>query len=318
MKEVTLAGLKSLTSTLSLINKIFIVLHKKTELEKEKFLNEFKKLASSNFKSAWKYIIEQADSFSDNQFDIVNPVILFQTYGIPPYIGEIDHGVMFCKEMVIGLKLKLGGNANISYRLDFDLKKRLHINFEIYDNKDKYPVCIRLDFSTGRYGFSQADKKSCLQDDDKMIAIMELTKVKFWLKMTIGNTLASMARQNQNNPKLNDTTLPNEQLLAFVQGKDDYSFDTVKNYVSSLLLPYGKKKISTCCTEQALLQCISEKPMIRSKVHHDIFGIFSKQDASSRLLSGLHHVYNVEQVDSDTKKDSEEPAKQAHCNLGLG
>lgn len=310
MEEVTLAGLNSLTSTLSLINKVFIELHKKTDREKEKFLNKFKKLASLNFKNAWKYIIEQADSFADNQQDVVNPVILFQTYDLHPYIGEIDHGVMFCKGMVIGLKLKLGSNANISYRLDFDLKKRLHINFEIYDNKDKYPVCIPLDFSTGRYGFSQADKKCCMQDDDKMVALLELTKVKFWLKMTIGNTLASMVRQKQKNPNQFDKKPPNEQLLAFVQGKEDYCFDTVKNYVSGLLLPYGKKQISICGTEQALLQCISEKPIIRLKVHHDIFGVFSKKDASSRLLSGLHHVDNVVLVDSDTKIDSEEPPKK--------
>lgn len=57
----------------------------------------------------------------------------------------------------------------------------LHVNFEVFDGKDKYPICVPLYFSTGRYGFSQKDKQAALKNEKKKLALLECTKMKFWL-----------------------------------------------------------------------------------------------------------------------------------------
>ena len=279
-------------------------MHKKNQAEQRKFLKEFKRLASSSLEKAWGFVVKQADSLP-TKLILINPVTLFQDHGLPPYLGEIDHGVMFCKDMVIGLKLPLGGEANVSYRLDFDPKKYLHVNFEVHDNLDNYPVCVPIKFSTGRFGFSPADKKSCTEGDEKWLALLELTKVKYWLKMTIGHSLASAIKQQSNNPKRNDQPAPDEQVFAFVQGKENYCLETVKKYLCDRLLPVGQQKIKDCSTEQALLQCVLKAPAIRAKVSQNFLSIFAKKDSSKCLLSGLHHVYELHKFDSEAKTDSE-------------
>ncbi len=312
MKEFLLNGPQSLTETLDLLNKIFVVVDNKTDKNKKSFLKQFKELVKNKSeKKAWDYVREQAVPFNHPNLTIVDPTVLFQNCKLSPYIGEKDHGVMFCKGMVIGLKLKLDDNANISYRLDFDLDKWLHINFEIFDGENRYPFCIPLNFSTGRYGFSQKDKESCENDGDKKIALLQLTKVKFWLKMTIGYTLSTMNQQPRNAPQQHDDQIMEKQLFSFLQGRGDYSFDSIKEHIVNMLPgAKGKHEIIMCENEQALLECINKKPAIRTKVRNSIFVHISENDDSGRLLSGLHHNYDVEPfIDSETRDDSEQPPK---------
>ena len=318
MQEKTLPGQHSLSKTLRAIHRIFVVVDKKTEKEKKAFLKTFKALATKDFTKAWQYILKQDNAFVDEGLDMASPVVLFQNYALPAYIGKKDHGVMFCKGLVIGLKLVLPGNANMSYRLDFatdekdpEKDKRLHLNFEIYDGEEKYPICILLRFSTGRYGFSQQDYQKCLLDPAKMLAFLEIIKVKFWLKMTLGKTWVDRAAQAALVPQVNNVELPAQQLMAFVKGDAPYAFDTVKNYICSLLPgDVGKARLNLCRNEQELFRCINERPPIRANMRHDIFVRIAEKDDSGILLSGLHHLKDAVQADSDQRIDSEQPPVQ--------
>lgn len=308
-RELTLKDHYSLSVTLSAIHKAFIVLHAKTEQDKKTFLNKFIKLHNEdlerNTEKSWQYVADYVKGFQDSSHDVLSPITLFQEYNIPAYIGEIDHGVLFCKGMVIGLKFSLTATANISYRLDFGSDQKLHINFEVYDGKEKYPICAPLNFSTGRYGFSQKDKQAALNNEDKMLALLECTKMKFWLKMTIGKTLTDL-NLRQDAPQHHDDTVPREQLLAFIQGNVAYDFGTLKEYIRDLLPnDIGKTRIMNCKTEKDLMKCMIEKPVIRSKTRHDIFMHLSEQDPTHRLFSGAHHMYEVDSVDSEQRIDSE-------------
>lgn len=317
MNEFLLKPDQSLMVSLSFLNKLLIVLDNKSPSEKKSFLKQFKQHAEKEPQKAWNYLCKQAQFNHDQDHVLIDPAELFQRHQLTPYIGTKNHGVMFCKKMVIGLKLDLNDTANISYRLDFDETKKLHLNFEIFDGRDQYPFCIPLKFSTGKFGFTLTDKNACIGNSSKEDALLELTKVKFWLKMTIGYTLSCIAQQPGNPPRQNDQNTVEEQLLSFIQGEDDYDFNTVKNYVISLLPgDAGKEKIRMCLNEQDLLTCINHKPNIRAKVRDGIFDHIAGYDESKRFLSGRHHNDDVEQkVDSDTKISSEEPPKAHHLKL---
>lgn len=306
MKEKSLKDQYSLSVTLSTIHKAFIVLNSQSKKEKKSFFKKYIELFEKDYVKAWRYVTDHANAFQHAGHDVLCPVTLFRNYEIPAYIGDIDHGVLFCKGMVIGLKLPLNDKANVSYRLDFALDKLLHLNFEVYDGKDKYPICVPLYFSTGRYGFSQKDKQAALKEENKMRSLLECTKMKFWLKMTIGKTLADM-RLPQDASQHHDDTIPQKQLLAFIQGSEAYDFDTLKEYIRNLLpTDTGKTRIMSCQTEKDLIKCMIDKPFIRSKTRHDMFMYLSKQDSKHRLLSGLHHMDEVDVVDSEQRIDSEE------------
>jgi len=108
MKEFVLNTPQSLTNTLDLLNKIFVVLGNETDQNKKIFLKQIKKTVNhKNESKAWEYICKQADPFNGKKITIVDPAFIFQKLKLSPYIGEKDHGVMFCLGMVIGLKLKL-------------------------------------------------------------------------------------------------------------------------------------------------------------------------------------------------------------------
>jgi len=181
MKEFVLKGEYSLTKTLRAINQAFIVLNRYSDADKKMFLRAFVKVAKKDPAQAWKEVLRLTEKFPDDHLDVVNPMILFETYGLPAYIGEKDHGLLFCKNMIIGLKLSLGGTANISYRLDFDGDenkkdcKLLHLNFEIYDGTEQFPICAKFFFSTGRFGFSLKDKVTGDQDNLIKKSLLELT-----------------------------------------------------------------------------------------------------------------------------------------------
>ena len=163
-------------------------------------------------------------------------------------------------------------------------------------------------FSTGRYGFSQQDYQKCLLDPAKMLAFLEIIKVKFWLKMTLGKTWVDRLAQAELLPQGNHVELPSQQLMAFVKGDVPYDFETVKNYICSLLPgDMGKMRINLCRNEQELFQCINERPPIRANMRHDIFVRIAEKDASGILLSGLHHLQDAVQADSDQRIDSEQP-----------
>ena len=308
-REKTLAGHHSLTKTIAVMHRAFIVIQGKSDTEKKDFFKKFKEYFEKDVAKAWNSLMGQAKKFEEVGHDVVCPLTLFQHYDVPAYIGEKEEGVLFCKGMVIGLKLKLGDYANMSYRLDFDLEKRLHINFEVfgYKDKSKYPICVMLNFSSGRFGFAQKDKQDCLQDEDKMLALLECTKTKFWLKMTMGKTLADMQRVNHVHQQ-DDGLLPKDQLLAFIQGDARYHFATVKDYVCDLMpVDKGQARIRGCQTEQALLQCMNERPIIRSEARYDIFVRITEKDPDHRLLKGLEHMKTVALADSDQRIDSEQP-----------
>ncbi len=312
MKEFVLKGDNSLTQTLALMNKLIASLQEAKSNKKNDFLTHFKKNVKTSCDEAWSYICKQADSFDPQERDMVDHTVLFQTYQLPVYLGKKDHGVMFCKNMVIGLKLELDDGASVSYRLDFDNEKKLHINFEIFCGRDeKYPFCIPIYFSTGRYGFSLEDKASCKNNPSKELVLLELMKVKFWLKMTIGHSLAVMIKEQKTSLEQNDELPMEQQLLAFIQGQKHYSFDSVRKYVMTLLpANKGRLKIEHCKNEQELLQCINEKPVIRSKTRNSIFLSISKYDPDGQLLSGLYHNDDVALgIDSDKRIDSDQPPK---------
>ena len=146
---------------------------------------------------------------------------------------------------------------------------------------------------------------------EKKLALLELMKVKFWLKMTIGYTLSIMNQQVRGAPQQHYEQVIEKQLLSFLQGRGGYSFDSIKDYIISILPgAKGKDAIMLCGDEQALLECINKKPVIRSRVRDSIFVHISENDDTGRLLSGLHHNHDVEPlIDSETREDSEQPPK---------
>ena len=69
-------------------------------------------------------------------------------------------------------------------------------------------------------------------------------------------------------------------------------------------------RLNLCLNEQELFQCVNERPPIRANMRHDIFVRIAEKDASGTLLSGLHHLKDAVQADSDQRIDSEQPPVQ--------
>lgn len=307
MNEYVLPGEHSLTQSLKLLHKLFLVLSSLDDSRHKKFLRDFVKQASRSPDRAWTYLCKEAQIFNDEEFDLADPVLLFDTFKLPAYVGEKSQGVMFCKDMVIGLKLSLGKDKFISYRLDYDPAKKLHINLDVYNGQERFPICIPLRFSTGRFGFSYADMESCQDDDGKKDALLELTKYKFWLKMTMAHTLAGMGVDIVNTK--NKMSIK-KQLFNFLRGAGEYSFDTVKACIVNILVSAkGKKAINQCEDEKTLLSCIMDKPRIRAQVRHCLFEDIARNHSGGAALTGVHHNSGVEVGDSDTRIDSEKPPR---------
>ena len=311
MKEIILPGQHGLTQIVKKLNKAFIVLKRMPEKERKQFLKKFcttfsEAHAPSEIKKVWTLIEEKADRF-DEANDVVDPLIVLRDYGLSPYIGDLTHGVMFCKGMTIGLELPLTKNMTLSYRLDFAPDKLLHFNCELRDgNSEKYPLCIPLRFSTGRFGFTHADKLNCEHDERKTSVFLEATKAKFWLKMTIANTLIA-APMNE----IDHTKSANEQLFNFLRGNTKYDLTTIKAYlIERLPQDMGKARIRACQTEQELLTCIMQKPVIRATARESIFETIAAKDESRRLLRNQEQLVDAMVADSDQRIDSEQPPAQ--------
>ena len=312
MQEKSLVGHHSLSNTLKLLNKAFVVIDKKSPKEKKQFAKRFSELAVTDYKKAWNHLEKQTDEWQEEALDMLSPITLFQRYQLSPYIGKKDHGVMFCKDIVIGLKLDLGNGDNISYRLDFahdedpTKNKLLHLNVELYHAKEKYPICVLLNFSTGRFGFSLKDKQDCMENENKLHALLEITKVKFWLKMTMGHTLVTRMRQPAN-PQPPHGDIPAEQLMLFVTGDNKYDFDIIKEYLCSLLpKDTGKLRVRGCQDELSLLRCLIEKSHIRAQALQSIFIKIAEKDETHRLLPGLEYLYDIDLADSEQRIHSDQ------------
>lgn len=307
MREIILTRQQSLTETLRMLNKAMLVLEKKSSYDKKQFLAEFIKAFSADAKSVWKLLSKIAQKFADpRQPDLADPTTILRDYKLVPYIGSINHGVMFCEGIVIGIQVQLTENTLVSYRLDYAPDKHLHFNFEIYDGQEKYPLAIPLRFSTGRFGFSLLDLNSCDKNEQKTNTLLEAIKLKFWLKMTIAHTLITKPPHETDNSKK-----PAQQLFEFVRGGTQYDFATVKDHIISCLpKDTGKMRISACQTERALLECLIQSPGIRAKVRNSIFITITEQDESARILEKQHYLTEVDINDSEKRIDSEQPPMQ--------
>lgn len=336
MTEITLPDQRSLTQMTKKLNQAFIVLNSQPTREKNQFLKDFCKAFSEAEKTAEKAekaektaekgekadrakaerddkikkvwaVIEKRATFFKSDMDIVDPLVVLRDCKMSPYIGTKSHGVMFCKGMTIGLQLELTKDASMSYRLDFSTDgKLLHFNFELSNGKETYPLCIPLRFSTGRFGFTQKDRLNCVDNNQKMEAFLEATKIKFWLKMTIANTLIT-APKNEPHP----SDIPNEQLFNFVRGVTKYDLAAIKAYlVEQLPQGVGKTRINACTTELELLTCIMQKPVIRATARESIFTTLVTKDQTRRLLKDIGDLEGAIFADSEQRIDSE-PAPQA-------
>lgn len=341
MTEITLPGQHSLTQMIKKLNQAFIVLNSQSTREKNQFLDDFCKAFSEaeeaaekaekaektvengdkadrakakakaerddKIKKVWAVMEKRATLFKSN-IDIVDPLVVLRDCKMSPYIGTKPHGVMFCKGMTIGLKLELPKHASMSYRLDFSTDgKLLHFNFELSNGKETYPLCIPLRFSTGRFGFTQKDRLNCVDNRQKMEAFMEATKIKFWLKMTIANTLIT-APKNEPHP----SDMPNEQLFNFVRGVAKFDLPAIKAYlVEQLPQGVGKTRINACTTELELLTCIMQKPLIRATARESIFTTIVTKDPTGRLLKDIEELEDAIVADSEQRIDSEPPPQAA-------
>lgn len=306
MKEITLPDQYSLTQTLKKLNKAFIILKDLPDKNKKRFLQDFYKIFSQantpeKVKQVWAMIVKISDTYAGMD-DVGDPLVMLRDHAIPTYIGDMTHGVMFCKGMVIGLVLPLTKEVTMSYRLDFAPDKLLHFNFEIRGS-EKYPLCIKLNFSTGRFGFTQTDKLVCEKNQQKMETFLEAIKFKFWLKMTIAHTLLTAPRNEINHDKKEQ-----DQLLDFLRGESKYDFDTLKAYIIKQLPEDASKLLITASqTEQQLLTCIMQTPVIRAATRESIFVTLSSKDETKRMLQNQYYLQDVIPTDSDQRLDSEQP-----------
>lgn len=343
MPEITFPQSASLTQTLKKLNKAFILLNTSDAKTKKDFLESFYKAFAEikteqeikdaekqaptgkkqtidpqkskarkenevKIETLWAIIGKIADKYTRVD-DVVDPTNVLGTHALPPYIGDMTDGVMFCDGMTIGLVLQLAKGVSMSYRLDFAPDKLLHINFEIIrkidHREEKYPICIKLKFSTGRFGFTAADRADCALHPERELAFLEAMKFKFWLKMTIARTLMAMP------PNLgNDELAENKQLLAFVRGEANYDLNSVKRYIRKQLPEKASKlRITASQTEQELLACIKQTPALRAACRDSIFITLSDMDQTKRMLQYHHHLQDLKPhpADSDQRIDSEQP-----------
>lgn len=310
MKEVILYDEHSLNDVIKTLNQLFIKLNKCGK-EKEQFLKNFTKCFSvpNTANLAWQCIKKETKKFEvpSDVGSVLDPYILFKNFELTPYIGSIKNGVMFCEGMTIGLKMILAKKAEMSYRLDYAPDKGLHFNFEIVDNHEKYPLCIKLRFSTSRFGFSLKDQSLCENNPKKTSTFLQAIKLKFWLKMSIAHTLVSKKDLGTDN-----TQTPDEQLLNFVRGNKKYNFDTVKEHIVSLLPnDEAKGNVNNSNEPKDLFEYLMKEEMIRAKTRESIFITIANKDDSRRLLENHHFLQDADQTDSEKRIDSEQPPKLA-------
>lgn len=289
----------SLTKTIQTLNKVFVVFRDQEENKKKQWIKNFLNLINKNPQAAWEFFIKLAKQANANKSDFCDPLTLFSQYQMPPLMGNKDHGVMYCKDFVIGLILKLDDHSKISYRLDYDQEKRLHINVLFEINNERFPFCVKCHFSKGRFGFSSPNKMD--EDSKEFKTMLELTKIKFWLKMTLAYNIV----QDKKNI---DSALPlcsesEDDLFSFITGQGTFQFESLKNYVATFLSIHNvdPKPILDADDEKSLLKSILKNTSVRHTLYPSIFKGIAAKDPSKQLLSGQYNIDFSTSPDSDQR-----------------
>jgi hypothetical protein len=307
MKEFIIPNKVSLTKSISRLNKIFIVLH---QLPAEKFkswLTMFLKETKRSPELGWKCLLDLETSFNqlDNtNKDISHPVTLFTDYSISPFIGNKEGNILYCKDWVIGLVDQTHQGTKISYRLDYDPNKGLHINVELSNGDEKFPFCLLCQFSHGPFGFSHQFKKDYQDSDEKLKNLLEITKVKFWLKMTLGYILSRLEQQQVTDEQ--DSFLKHRRsIYQFISGQAHQDMTGLKNSLICLVTQQETiDAIEKCNDEVELLTAMNKNMNVRHEFYPLLLNQFANHHASERLRSTYHQVNFHDTSDSEHRASS--------------
>jgi len=235
----------------------------------------FTKILNATEDNRGRAFLELITNIQKNALNL--PLELMEIFSDPnlmPYIGKKDSANIKNEDFVIGLKGKISireENHDISYRVDYDPDKNLHINFIFSDNN----FCIHLPHRSDRFHCSES-----------LSEVGRFIQYKFWTKMTL-------AYRAKNSPANIDTgnvhdksSKPDQKIKDFITGQN-ISLTDIKDtlyYVADYFKnPTAVKAlIMDCSSETAVYELMFTNPALRSiAVDSAIQAFFPKYEAQN-------------------------------------
>lgn len=171
---------------------------------------------------------------------------MFREYQLIPFIGAKNMDKAFGnKDIVIGLK-----GTCLTYRVDYDEKKGLHINLQTATGVN---VALLVETKSKRFGIDETalpfKNKKASGESYKA----QFIKCKFWIKMTMGYFISKDDLSSAFAPFLKPA---------------NYDFANFKNTVQQYLAYNDKvcKKIDSCSNEKEFINQIFTDQTIRATV----------------------------------------------------
>jgi len=275
MPEIPYDTKEGLDDVLKNINRFFIGIDRAIRQKKE--LKNFDKIFQPSQKGIFKalpgaeiykkmcgYFVEKQKNTeaksgtNESKKDGSTGRIIYEAHrvNIKPMLGIGTEGQAFYNEgLIIGAKIDYQG-LQLSYRVDYDEKKKFHINFKVVGKADSYPIDIDLALQvvaqkTTRYSVSEPKEKDGAEKQ------LQLIKFKCFVKLT----LTFLIRRST--PRAIDITPKNkdDQILLFLQNKD-FNLSTLLN----LLYATGVEISEAAGT--ALKECKDEKSLLSVLKNH--------------------------------------------------
>ena len=207
---------------------------------------------------------------------------------LAPFVGDKAKSKRFGnKGMVVGLK-----GQSFSYRVDYDDKKKLHINLETKAGF-KFALCVKK-LGSPRFGINDEEIK--IRQEEKRNNFKAIfTKFKFWIKMTFGFFSATESSGSAFEP---------------FHDSEDYEFSSFKDKITS---QYGidyydddgiKTKIEACNDEKALSNLIFSSKKLRHSIINQFVENVSKGEVARGMLVPKESPDNSESDSTCSVSDS--------------
>lgn len=313
--ELNVSGFpRSCTETLRTLHQVFLVLGEMNSRAQKQFISSLcKQHAYAKGVEIWNAFCRISKNYKRTDNVLAPSTIFAHGLGLVPYLGVKSEGVLFCKNFVIGVKLHVDDRNSFSYRLDYDPNKFLHLNIEVYHDGTIYPLYVQLRSSEGPFGFSASTREKWLVSGRIESLLLELTKVKFWLKMTIGYALVEAQSQTHlASPPSNDTDSVAEQLLEFVTGQNGYNFPTIQTHIAESIVDEDQKTAVLACTDEvSLYLLITGVKDVRQMVRHEVCQTMITRAPKNTLLFSFDRIsappYDLLYEDSDSDARASSP-----------
>jgi len=226
---------------------------------------------------------------------------------IPVYGSGKANKAFHNQYLVIGAKIELKKNSSLSYRVDYDPKKELHINLDIKLNGEEFSFALKVAPETKFYFVNKPQEKDEKAANSKQ---QEMIKYKFFTKMTLG-FLLNRSKANLKNQSTSESE--NNEIIYFFQGKD-YNADLVKKciltyYTSKYTEENGniEKSLNECNTNTEILTLLNKDHKLRNSALQSLINAYGEKKPKDKKSSNLVASKLEDDSEKQPPEDSDQP-----------